>query len=592
MPTPRQDSSEPTYCLKVLGDADIPVRRCYLEAGRTYQVGSASEADVRLPVAGVSRRHARLEVLDDGGAVLEDLGSRNGTWIGERRIRRAALTGGERLSFGSLAAELVALDPALTGIAIAGGGPGAVAPGPDRTAPSTVGLSIEERLTRSLGPLVRRRSAGGVAVAQELVAAWLAELPIERLEIVRDSPAGEVVTAAGGAAVERPADAATTLGPWSFRFWGPVAPRAAQLRPVLELALEMLCAGGDGRPAGEPAHGQSGREPRPPSPASLCPAVRRLYRRAAKIARGDVPILIRGESGSGKEVLASFVHRASTRAAGPFLALNCAALPQELLEAELFGIERGVATGVDARRGLLEQATGGTLFLDEIGDMAPATQAKVLRALEERKIYRVGGRAGVEVDVRFLAATHRDLEQAIADGAFRQDLYHRLAAHVARIPPLRERREDVASLAGHFFARELERADVSSPGLTRGALGALCEYSWPGNVRELMLEIAQAVLLLDPGEPLAIEHLSERVRSALDTGAPPPLTLDAHLRRAERQAFAAALAIAGGDAARAVAELGVSRATFYRKLKELDLEVGTRGRRSSSSARNANSRPA
>ncbi len=567
MPASRQDSSEPAYCLKVVGDADVPMRRCYLDAGRTYQVGSAAEADVRLPVAGVSRRHARLEVLEDGGAVLEDLDSRNGTWVGERRIRRAALTGGERLAFGSLAADLVVLDPALTGIAIAGGGQGTVPPVPERTAPSTVGLSIEERLTRSLGPLVRRRSAGGVAVAQELVAAWLAELPIERLEIVRDDPPGEVVTAAGGASVGRPADAETALGPWSFRFWGPIAQRAAQLRPVLELALEMLSAGGDGSPAVEPA-----QEPSPPSPASLCPAVRRLYRRAAKVARGDVPILIRGESGSGKEVLASFVHRASPRAGGPFLALNCAALPQELLEAELFGIERGVATGVDARRGLLEQATGGTLFLDEIGDMAPATQAKVLRALEERRVYRVGGRAGVEVDVRFLAATHRDLEQAIADGAFRQDLYHRLAAHVARIPPLRERREDIASLAGHFFARELEHAGVSSPGLTRGALGALCEYSWPGNVRELKLEIAQAVLLLDPGEPFGIEHLSERVRSTLDAAAPSPLTLDAHLRRAERQAFAAALAVSDGDAARAITQLGVSRATFYRKLKELDLD--------------------
>ncbi len=567
MPDPRKDSSEAAYCLRILGDADVPVRRFYLDAGRTYALGSAAGAEVHLPVAGVSRRHSRLEVLEDGGAVIEDLDSRNGTWVGERRIWRSALTGGERLSFGSLAAELIVLDPALAGIAIAAGQPSAAPPVPDRTAPSTLGLSIEERLIRSLGPLVRPRSAGSVAIAQDLVAAWLAELPIERMEIVRDGSEGELVTAAGGVTVERPVDSETAFGRWRFRFWGPIAPRAAQLRPVFELALEMLSAG-DEPPAAEPPE-----EAAPPLPASLCPAVHRLYRRAARIARGDVPILIRGESGSGKEVLASFVHRASPCAGGPFLALNCAALPADLLEAELFGIERGVATGVDARRGLLEQASGGTLFLDEIGDMAPATQAKVLRALEERKVYRVGGRAGVEVDVRFVAATHRDLEQAIDHGAFRQDLYHRLAAHVARIPPLRERREDIASLAGHFFARELERAGVSSPGLTRGALAALCEYSWPGNVRELMLEIAQAVLLLDPGEPLGIEHLSERVRKALDLDAPPPLTLDAHLRRAERQAFAAAIATGAGDAARAIDQLGVSRATFYRKLKELGLEV-------------------
>ena len=570
MPASSKESPEPSYCLKILGDVDAPARRFYLELGHGYALGSAPDAEIRLPMSGVSRRHARLEVLEDGGAVLEDAGSRNGTWVGERRVKRVALVGGERLAFGSLSAELVVLDPALAGIAIAGGGAGRDSgpPLPERDNLSTVGLSLEERLTRSLGPLLRRRSAGGVAVAQELVTAWLAELPIERMEIARDAAGDGVVAGAGGDAVERPADSEVPLGDWRFRFWGPIAPRAARFKPVLELAVEMLSSDESGRPSAE----ATGR-PVPPPPASLSPAVRRLYRRAAKIARGDVPVLIHGESGSGKEVLARFVHQASPRSDGSFVALNCAALPKDLLEAELFGIERGVATGVDARKGLLEQASGGTLFLDEIGDMAPETQAKVLRALEERRVYRVGGRAGVEVDVRFLAATHRDLEQRIEDGSFRQDLYHRLAAHVARIPPLRERREDVALLAGHFFARELERAGVSSPGMTRGALGALSEYAWPGNVRELMLEIAQAVLLLDPGEPLGLDHLSERVRSALDTDAPPPLTLDAHLRRAERQAFAAALAVAGGDATRAMDQLGVSRATFYRKVKELGIQV-------------------
>ncbi len=565
MTNPRKGGSEPACCLKIRGDADAPVRNFYLEAGATYVVGSATDAEIRLPVAGVSRHHARLEMLEDGGAVIEDLGSRNGTWVGERRVRRAAVAGGERLSFGSLPADLVVLDPALAGIAITAGRSIAGPRMPDRSNPSTLGLSIEERLTRSLGPLLRRRSTGGVAVAQELVAAWLAELPIERMEILRDQPGDEVLAAAGGSAVDRPADSETALGGWRFRFWGPIAPRTAQLRPVLELAGELLSVD-DVRPRDDAPEAVT-----LPSPASLSPDVRRLYRRVARVARGDVPILIRGESGSGKEVLASFIHRASPRHRGPFLALNCAALPRDLLEADLFGIERGVATGVDARQGLLERATGGTLFLDEIGDMAPETQAKVLRALEERQVYRVGGHAGIEVDVRFVAATHRDLEQRVEEGSFRQDLYHRLAAHVARIPPLRERREDVAQLAGHFFSRQLERARVASPGLTRGALGALCEYAWPGNIRELSLEIAQAVLLLDPGEPLGIEHLSERVRSALDLDAPPPLTLDAHLRRAERQAFGAALAAAGSDLARAIDQLGVSRATFYRKVKELGL---------------------
>ncbi len=358
MTAPRKDGSEPSYCLKIRGDADAPIRNFYLDAGVTYAVGSASDAEVRLPVAGVSRCHARLEMLEDGGAVIEDLGSRNGTWVGDRRIRRSALVGGEQLSFGSLTAELVVLDPALAGIAITAGHRAAGPRVPDRTNPSTLGLSIEERLTRSLGPLLRRRSVGGVAVAQELVAAWFAELPIERLEILRDGPGAEVLVAAGGDEVERPADSETALGGWRFRFWGPIAPRTAQLRPVLELAGEMLSAGDPG------PRDEAQEAVLPPAPASLSPDVRRLYRRTARVARGDVPILIRGESGSGKEVLATFIHRASPRRDGPFLTLNCAALPRDLLEAELFGIERGVATGVDARSGLLQRATGGTLFLD------------------------------------------------------------------------------------------------------------------------------------------------------------------------------------------------------------------------------------
>ncbi len=570
---PEHDRGAPAYCLSVQGDAAAPVRRFYLYGGQCYDVGSSSEADVHLPVAGISRRHARIDVLADGGVVIEDLGSRNGTWVGQQRVSKAAVTGGELISFGSLVTELVVQDQALARIAIAPArstvAAAQVPPVPERERPSTVGLSLEERLIRSLAPTLGHHGARSVAVAQELTAAWLAELPVERVEIVRDGDGtgqDEVIAAAGGVASDRTADAEVTGFGWRLRFWGAIAERLYPLRPLLLLALEMLAAENPVPAAGVVEAAAT------PAPGSLAPAMNRLYRRVAKVARGQIPILIRGESGCGKEVLARFVHDASPRREGPFVPLNCAALPKELLEAELFGIERGVATGVDARQGLLEQASGGTLFLDEIGDMAAATQAKVLRALEEGKVYRVGGRSPIDVNVRFVAATHRDLEALIESGGFRRDLYHRLAAHVARIPPLRERREDVALLAGHFFRRELEQSAVSSPGLTRGALGALCEYPWPGNVRELINEIAQAVLLLDPGEPLGLDHLSERVRGALAPDAVSPLTLEAHLHRAERQAFAAAVATSGGDAARAMDQLGVSKATYYRKLKELGLD--------------------
>jgi transcriptional regulator with PAS, ATPase and Fis domain len=295
-----------------------------------------------------------------------------------------------------------------------------------------------------------------------------------------------------------------------------------------------------------------------------------IYRRAAKVARGEVPVLILGESGSGKEVLARYLHERSPRARGPFLAVNCAALPKDLLEAEIFGIERGVATGVDARPGLLERAQGGTLLLDEVGDMAPEIQAKVLRALENPQIYRVGGRNPVTVDVRFLAATNRDLEQAVEEGRFRGDLYYRLAAFEVRLPPLRERREEIPGLAARFFHRELERSGIRSPGLTREALGALVRYRWPGNVRELQNEIAQAALQRHPGEALDLCHLSLRLRGGKGEEAR-SLALHEAVARAEREAFAIALAAAEGDATRAMELLGVSRTTYYRKLKELGL---------------------
>jgi two-component system response regulator HydG len=206
--------------------------------------------------------------------------------------------------------------------------------------------------------------------------------------------------------------------------------------------------------------------------------------------------------------------------------------------------------------------------------MAPETQAKVLRVLESTSLFRVGGRAPVTVDVRFIAATNRDLEVLVEEGGFRRDLFHRLAAFQVKLPPLRERREEIPGLSARFFHRELEKNGVASPGITRAALGALVRYAWPGNIRELQNEISKAALLLEPGEPLDLQHLSERIRRPPgESGAPAvSLTLDEVVQRAEREAFAVALAATGDDAARAMALLGVSRTTYYRKLKELGIE--------------------
>ncbi|MEM6797549.1 MAG: sigma 54-interacting transcriptional regulator, partial [Acidobacteriota bacterium] len=290
---------------------------------------------------------------------------------------------------------------------------------------------------------------------------------------------------------------------------------------------------------------------------------------AARVARGEVSVVILGETGRGKEVMALWLHEASPRRDGPFLALNCAALPAELLEAELFGVEKGVATGVDARPGKLELAAGGTLFLDEVGDAPPALQAKLLRVLQERTLYRLGARQPTAIDVRVIAATHRDLERQVASGDLRLDLYHRLADWTASVPPLRSRSADIPPLAGHFLRAASKRLQRPVRGISQGALDAMLSYAWPGNVRELKQEMDRAALLLGPGELLDRPRLSPQIQEA--RGRPPQRRLEAALRDTERRHIARTLGACGGDRPAAAARLGISTATLYRRLKALEL---------------------
>jgi transcriptional regulator with PAS, ATPase and Fis domain len=240
--------------------------------------------------------------------------------------------------------------------------------------------------------------------------------------------------------------------------------------------------------------------------------MRKIYDLMQTLAQGDLPILILGETGVGKEYLANILHDSSHRRRGPFVAINCAAIPSELLEAELFGIGEGVATGVTARKGRFQIAEGGTLFLDEIGDMSGDLQAKLLRALQEKEVHPVG-KTPVRVDVRVLGATNQELAQRIHDGSFRADLYYRLAGYVLEIPPLRDRKEDVPPLVEHFLracATELKR---SIRGLTVRALRMLTEYPWPGNVRELANEVRRAVYLCRDKRPIESSTLSKTLRT-------------------------------------------------------------------------------
>jgi two-component system response regulator HydG len=298
--------------------------------------------------------------------------------------------------------------------------------------------------------------------------------------------------------------------------------------------------------------------------------IQELLDRIRRVAPTDATILISGESGTGKELVARALHVASRRGERPFVPVNCAAITETLLESELFGHAKGSFTGATrARRGLFEEANGGTLFIDEIGETAPGFQAKLLRALQEGEVRRVGESTPVQVDVRVIAATNQDLRRAISERRFREDLYYRLAVVPIRIPPLRERREDVPLLATHFLAQFGIRTGAPKT-LTPDALARLVEHSWPGNVRELENVIEHSAALAAGPELRASDIQIEA--NAVGAGAPGTRKLADAVEEAERSTIEAAVLRAGGDLARVARELGVSPTTLWRKMKRLGLE--------------------
>jgi two-component system nitrogen regulation response regulator GlnG len=320
-------------------------------------------------------------------------------------------------------------------------------------------------------------------------------------------------------------------------------------------------------------------------------SMQEVFRAIGRLSRSNITVLINGESGTGKELVAQALHRHSPRADKPFIALNTAAIPRDLLESELFGHEKGAFTGAQsARQGRFEQADGGTLFLDEIGDMPAELQTRLLRVLQDGTFYRVGGHNPIKVDVRIIAATHQDLEQRVADGRFREDLFHRLNVIRIHVPPLRERTEDIPLLANHFLNEAASELNVENKRLSRETEDFLSHFSWPGNVRQLQ-NVCRWLTVMSPGQVINIEDLppelqgnrgesnnsgdwvdmlrrwAERQLAQGDTGL-----LDRATPQFEKVMIETALRQSGGRRQDAAKLLGWGRNTLTRKIKELGME--------------------
>lgn len=582
-----------------------------LAAGR-HGIGADAENAIRLDERGVSRFHAVL-TCSHQGCELEDLGSKNGSSVNGQPIQRATVTHGDTLGIAAVRLGFEVLprgdaEMALEWTALPDARPTTL------IATATTGAGLEPTLQalfkclRGLEERVRRRSSepdwqGGLeAVVRHLglagaalfewphddqisllasvgrppswpQAADLAKSPTldghDRLRVMPRADGGLAVAlrenGKSGQILVIPGLEGSTVSPYllatcllGFGAWDEVAADTTLLPPASKLKLPPEIA---------------------PSASS---AMAEVYRQVGLVAQGHVPILILGETGVGKEHVARAIHEASPRAHQPFVAVNCAAIPAELLEAEMFGIGTGVATGVRARKGRFLEADRGTLFLDEIGDLPISLQAKLLRVLQEGEIQPLGEKSQ-KVDVRILAASHVDLAAAISEKRFREDLFYRLAGYVLRVPPLRERPEDLPILLGRFLQTMAREAGRSLRGVTVKALEELQKESWPGNVRQLQ-QVARRLVLLCPRGGAVDSRLVAEALAVLPTTRPaekdPERTfklgeqgLDDFLGTLEKEILEQALQATEGNRTRAAALLRISRNGLTRRMERLGFDT-------------------
>jgi len=546
-------------------------RRIPLTRGDSV-VGSGPKSAVRLEHPTISRSHARLRVGDaqNNTIVIEDLESSNGTRVAGRLLHgRLEVSESVAVEFGLVQAELRRLDEddATAAFTL---DTSKQHPQPS-TASRTHATLVAEHASRFMievfpDLLAFARSHPGTAAMAARIYAEIRRAFTE-LECCIEAPPDRVLA---GHRIDSDAHVdEATAGRFRVRVHGR-RPLRVNAAPVLELCvglLDLLDQAGESPTPSSSGTRADGDHAQRPEPATVNPAVIEIYDRAERVAPSRLNVLIQGETGTGKELLARFVHAASGRR-GDFVALNCAALSRDLLEAELFGIEAGVATGVSAREGRFLQADGGTLLLDEVTEMPDECQAKLLRVLQEGEVVAVGARHPRRIDARVIAATNRVVSPRSDDaGPLRPDLVHRLAGWSATLPPLRDRSDDIPQLAAHFFERAATHSGRTPAGLSRSAMNALCAYDWPGNVRELEAEMQRAALFVDDGELASIAHLSPAIAGASER----PAALQDVSADAQRQAIEQALASHDGNATRAAQALDISRATLYRRMRNLGI---------------------
>jgi DNA-binding NtrC family response regulator len=540
--------------------ADRSSRVIDLPEGVDVTFGRSRGTTVFVDSEKVSRTHARLRRTGDVIEV-EDLGSRNGTRVnGERIEGPQRVHSGDEIAIGPILA-IVGVASGLRGhsgaVADADAGEARLVAEVDRAVryhrPLTLGIvrvasdAVVDAMSRALRPMD--------LMAEDAGDDYLVILP----ELGRDE---------GAAALERLLDFARAAGVDTKAALALCPEDGTTVEALIGAARAALRAGRSPRataaaPATEPAGGA----------VVLDPAMLRVYALVDRIADTPMTVLILGETGVGKELVAEAIHARSSRRERPLIKLNCAALPETLLESELFGYERGAFTGADRRKvGFFEAADGGTLFLDEIGEMPLALQAKLLRVLERKVITRVGGTTEIATDARVVAATHRDLDAEVRAGRFRQDLLFRIGGFTLVVPPLRDRAAEIVPLAEHFARSTAAEQGRAAPAIAEDARDALTGYTWPGNVRELKNAIERAFVLC--GDAITTADLPDKLRDAGQRTRPvaPAADMRGHLAEVERAAIVAALEAEGQNQTRAARRLGLSRRALIYKMEKYGLK--------------------